>query len=713
MRTGETMGSGNDGIGISAVACLVARRRPVATLGALALCLFLLFCCLPNAGRAAPVRSDGTPTTPQLRHAAKSARGKLRLRLVGLPRGERGSVLLLGPRHTRRHLSLGRARMLALPVGTYSLKVAKVALRRGDGTVRRGAVAEPVRKTLHAKVRSARTTKLQVTYGTILNPGTRSVTGHVVGVVGDPQNPTEVIVSGVGGLEPGQVLSAEPGPRLPHGLLAKVEKVSHVGGHLAVRLRPASIYEVAPNISFEIPLVASEGMELLKLADCKAAELVPSAELSDFSLNGSWTTAHVLFADVKTGATVELHYRVSAGVKVSAGEGLSCSLSLKEFGFQGMAGPIPVYGGIRPTASAELAAAASLGAKGSVEVTTGTKIGVLPPGASPIVRFSSPHFEFTATAFAGLKASIGLDAELGIGAEDAANIHADLGNSLDFTAAPGECDWELSLGKLSATGEIGKFKISTPETHALYHHSLWHAGCGAPAPPPAPTPTPAPAPAPAPPPITVPAVGPTLVYTGGSGLSPFDGDFEFEDWSTATGQPALVEESLPTSLTPYRCVALLVNRSFSTAQEQELAGYLQDGGTVFAIGEHESEFETEGPGFDEADEALNGLAGSLGVGLSLNEDSWDEGELLTEYIDPSPLTVGVTQVGDDWVSSLTVSGSAKPLVETSDGLAPYIGYQQVGNGIFVMSGDSNGFTDNNQESFEFQDNGRLVANICP
>ena len=62
---------------------------------------------------------------------------------------------------------------------------------------------------------------------------------------------------------------------------------------------------------------------------------------------------------------------------------------------------------------------------------------------------------------------------------------------------------------------------------------------------------------------------------------------------------------------------------------------------------------------------------------------------------------------------LTLIMSAKPLIETSEAFVPYIGYQQVGNGLFVMSGDSNGFTDNNQESYEFQDNGRLVANICP
>jgi hypothetical protein len=618
-------------------------------------------------------------------------------------------VLLLGPDRKRRKLALGGTKKLALPVGHYKLKVAKVKLRRSSGTIKRGAVAEPLHRTLQAKVKPGHTTEVQVRYGTILNPGTRSVTDHIAKIVGPPLEPTEAVISGGGRLRPGQVLSAEPGPQLPHGLLAKVGTVRRTGARQAVTLRPAGIYEVAPNMSFDIPLSSREGAEISKLADCKAGELTPSAQLSDFHLTGSWTTAHVLFADVKTGATVELHYRVSAGVKATAREGLSCSLSLKEVGFQGMAGPIPVYGGIRPTASAELGAAATLGAKGSVEVTTGAKIGVLPPAASPIVRFSSPRFEFSAAIFAGLKASIGLDAELGIGGQNAANIHADLGNSLDFVAAPGNCSWDLTLGKLSATGEIGKFKISTPETHGLYHHNLWHAGCGAPAPAPAPSPSPAPAPAP----ITVPASGPTLVYTGESGLSPFYGDYEFSDWSAATGQPAFVEEAMPADLTPYRCVVLLVNRSFSTNQQQELYGYMQEGGTVFAIGEHESDFESEDFGFDEADAALNDLADSMGVGLSLNDDSFDYGELVTEYIVPSMLTAGVSEIGDDWVSSLTLTGAALPLVETSEGVATYIGYQPVGKGSFVMSGDSNGFTDNNQESYEYQDNGRLVANICP
>jgi hypothetical protein len=257
-----------------------------------------------------------------------------------------------------------------------------------------------------------------------------------------------------------------------------------------VDLRPEDIYDVAPNMTLDVPLSSAAVAKLSKFATCKVGELSPSAQVSNVRLTGGWTTTRVLFSNIKTGAQVELHYRVSVGVGVTARAGIKCSLSLPEFGIQGMAGPIPVYGGFRPSASAELGAAATMEATGSVDVTTGARVGGIPPSAAPIVNFSSPRFELSAQQFAGLKASIGLDAEIGIGVANAANIHASVGNSLDFTAAPGQCSWDLSLGSFKATGEIGPLSISTPSTPPLYHRNLWHSACGAPPPPPPPPPAP-------------------------------------------------------------------------------------------------------------------------------------------------------------------------------------------------------------------------------
>jgi hypothetical protein len=457
---------------------------------ALALGAICLFVATAGSANAASREPQGT---------GRVSRGVLTLRLAGLPRGEQARITLLGPpqasgskRKLRRHLTIGAIRRLELRPGRYRVKLARVTLRRGRGRIDRGAVASPVRKKLRVTVRADRNSALDVRYGTIINPGVRGVSGRIARVLGDPLSPSGLVLASGAAAARGQVLSAEPSAQLPHGLLARVTSVRRAHGGQVVGLQPEDIYDVAPNMTLDVPLSQEEAAKVSKFATCKVGELNPSAHVSDFRLTGGWTTTHVLFSDIKTGAEVELHYRVSVGVGVTARVGVKCSLSLPEFGIQGMAGPIPVYGGFRPSASAELGAAATMQATGSVEVTTGARVGGIPPSATPIVNFSSPRFELSAQQFAGLKASIGLNAEIGIGVANAANIHASVGNSLDFTAAPGQCSWDLNLGAFSATGEIGPLSISTPSTPPLYHRNLWHAGCGAPPPPP---PPPAPGPA--------------------------------------------------------------------------------------------------------------------------------------------------------------------------------------------------------------------------
>jgi hypothetical protein len=149
-----------------------------------------------------------------------------------------------------------------------------------------------------------------------------------------------------------------------------------------------------------------------------------------------------------------------------------------------------------------------------------------------------------------------------------------------------------------------------------------------PAPPP-PPPAPAPSPPPPPPPPPVPSSGPTLVYDGDTAANFFDGDTDFEDWRGATGQNVELQATLPSELGSYRCVVLLLNQSFTTTDPGALASYLQRGGTIVALGEHSGNVE-----FENADQALNGLASGLGVGLSLDDDSYDEGDTVTTNIDP-------------------------------------------------------------------------------
>jgi hypothetical protein len=203
-----------------------------------------------------------------------------------------------------------------------------------------------------------------------------------------------------------------------------------------------------------------------------------------------------------------------------------------------------------------------------------------------------------------------------------------------------------------------------------------------------------------------PPPGSTLIYDGFTAMGSQDGDLTFFGWEDAVGETAEVSDVLPDGLSKYRCVVLLANEGLEAEEETLLSDYLHSGGTVMAIGEH------QGSGFDEADAALNGFADSLGVGLEFDDDELDYGETATTNIDSSPLTEGVFVLGDNWGTSVSVSGAAQPLVEGSEGWGTIVGAQAVGSGRLVMAGDSNMFSDNTYGAYYLYDNGRFVRNLC-
>jgi hypothetical protein len=211
------------------------------------------------------------------------------------------------------------------------------------------------------------------------------------------------------------------------------------------------------------------------------------------------------------------------------------------------------------------------------------------------------------------------------------------------------------------------------------------------------------------PPVVVPAIGPTLVYAGYTADDPDAGDTSFDGFAEATGEDADVVDSLPTTLSGYRCAVLVTNTYFSVSDTATLQAFLNAGGTILALGEH------AGGSFDDADAALNQLASTLGAGaLSLDDDSYDDGDDSTSAIQSSPLTAGVGTLGDNWASSVSVQDPAQVLVDTSDdATVPLVADEPVGSGTFVMAGDSNMFNDNNDDFYENYDNGVFAADLCP
>jgi len=101
------------------------------------------------------------------------------------------------------------------------------------------------------------------------------------------------------------------------------------------------------------------------------------------------------------------------------------------------------------------------------------------------------------------------------------------------------------------------------------------------------------------------------------------------------------------------------------------------------------------------------------VGLALDDDEVDQGELTTTNIDSSPLTTGVSVLGENWARTVSVSGAAQPLVESSDDSSTIVAARAVGSGQFVMAGDSNIFSDNTYGAYSNDDNGQFVRDLCP
>jgi hypothetical protein len=419
--------------------------------------------------------------------------GAMSIKVMGLPRGEVAKLSIEGPRPTghgrvTRRISAARTKRLSqLAAGSYRITVAKVKVRHRHSSIDKGAVASPVRRQIRVGIHPGRPAKVDVRYGTIVNPGVHSASGDILQIVGDPTNPSEVVLKDANGVRRGSILSAHPNGMLPQGLLARVSAVSRQHRVTRAKVAPVSIYEVAPNMSFDVSLSGAKAAAVSALLKCgpTGSSFSPFVRVSDIHLTGGWTTSRVLFANVTNGAVVELHFRAAAGLDVTAGSGFSCSVPLPAISIQGMAGPIPVYGAIRPKAGGEVASQGKVHTEGSTDITIGTSVSI-PGGAKPILNFGSPRFSFAAAAFTGVKAGVGLDAELGIGAANAANLHLNMANHLDFTAAPNSCNWDLNLGSFGVGGKIGPVSIAGPSTPPLYHRNLWHQNCSAPAPPPPP-----------------------------------------------------------------------------------------------------------------------------------------------------------------------------------------------------------------------------------
>ena len=395
--------------------------------------------------------------------ATAAASDSLSVRIVGLPPGQSVHGVLRGPDGLKRSVSGARLTISKARAGVYRLTLRPVTISHAHGSIEKGASARPVPGTTTVRVRAGRRASLVGTYGTIINPGVKTLQGGAVSVTGPPEDPTSVVLSGHQAFAPRAIISMAPSVQLPRGLLDHVTAVSYRDGDTVLSLTAASIYEVAPNFQFDIPLQepAATAADFSAGADCGLpAGLSPYRHIKNVSFSGGWSTADVFGVHVKDGVRVDVHFTVEAGLEVTAGVGLSCSLSLA-FNASGLAGPIPVTAGIEGDLTGSAAVGGVLDSGGSIEVEAGGHTIGLPPlmALLPDVSFDNPHFTMSTKQFAQATAGIGLTVKAGVGVGGVASLTLNVGSSLDFTAQPGSCLWDSKFGQFSAEGELPRLAL--------------------------------------------------------------------------------------------------------------------------------------------------------------------------------------------------------------------------------------------------------------
>lgn len=198
--------------------------------------------------------------------------------------------------------------------------------------------------------------------------------------------------------------------------------------------------------------------------------------------------------------------------------------------------------------------------------------------------------------------------------------------------------------------------------------------------------------------------GTVLVYTGGGAT-----DQGYTSFGAATGKTIVTSSSLE-GIAGHDCVVLPANNSFSEGDLAALSSYVNGGGRLLALGEN-AEF------FSATITAMNNVAAALDADLSLVADSIDPGFHTTTNIDTSPFTFAVSSIRYAFTSGVAVAvgPTAHSLVRTDDVEGPgttFIGIEQIGAGVFALSGDTNVFSDNSDTGYTGHDNGTLAANIC-
>ncbi len=400
------------------------------------------------------------------------------------------------------------------------LDVKTVVIHRASHTVHSGASAYPVKRRLVVNVGDGKKTNVVAAYGAVLNPGVRSMPGRILGSVGDPNNPTAIVLPSNTPISPvGTILTSGPSAELPAGLLAHVTDTTHQGSTIVVSLGAAEVSEAVPELSFtgslqlkpargapgqggsDIP-AQTAAMPRARAADsCTPPKLVKfGAHLDSVEVRqaflGAWPPQMQLTLAVRTTETL--------GVGLAAA-GVNCDWTLAELG---------PYSGAIPVGPVVIPVYATLPVKAGVHINGTLQAGNINLASTTVAHAAAGFDENAATleqqgsnvwasgflSVSGntkLSASVGVQAGLGIAKGGNLHVEADFGPVFKWSSG-GDCELLLNLGSLSAGVEVFGKSLNSPAFTPFDVH-LWKGCESQPPPPQQPPPTEQPPPQPPPP----------------------------------------------------------------------------------------------------------------------------------------------------------------------------------------------------------------------
>ncbi len=430
--------------------------------------------------------------------AAASPGGSLTIAATGLPSGQQPSIVLRGP-SLRRVITSQQVALRGLRPGHYVLTVRPIIVKHASRSVRSGATALPAKRSVSVTVIAGRTARVVASYGSVVNPGVRSVPGGLVGVSGNADDPSALVFSGRSrppGV--GTILTSGPTALLPVGLISKVTRTAHQHGRHVVSLTSVPITDAVPELSFQGSLqlkpahgaaqeagsaVPAQAASVPRAHSASACGISASSSLLRFGAHldsvelreahlGAWPPQLKLTLAVRTSETLGLGL---------LSVGLNCSWTLAEIGPFDEAIPvgpllIPVYATLPLTVKLSLNGSVQAG---SINVASTTVAHVAAGFDENAASLSEQGTNVWSTGpsisgSASLAATIGVQA--GIGIAKVGNLHVEAAFGPEFDASTGQgCNLHIDLGSLSAGTEVFGQSLNTP-AFTPFKIPLW-SGC--------------------------------------------------------------------------------------------------------------------------------------------------------------------------------------------------------------------------------------------